>query len=133
MTLGFAKFTPNLRFLAGKSIMMDLGFSAYFGNSRYRSRCYSGVRIAKVRTRRYVSRHTPSGSTSIPWLNLRGRWLDNAGFHVNTPMTIHVMPGCIVLVAEDGGDNNTGKKDNSAGNNMEQGKAALKAAKDEDS
>lgn len=48
-------------------------------------------------------------------------------------MTVHVMPGCIVLVAGDGRDNNTGNKDNSAGNNTEQGKAALKATKKDSS
>lgn len=64
--------------------------------------------------------------SQIPWLNLRGRWLDNAGFHVNTPMTIHVMPGCIVLVAGDGdSENDTG--------NDRQSKAAKQAAKKDSS
>ena len=87
--------------------------------------CASQVRAAKVQTTHYFSRNTSSGSISVPWLNLRGRWLDAAGFHVNTPMTIHVMPGCIVLVAGDGRDNNTG--------NDTQSKAALKAAKKDSS
>ena len=100
--------------------MADRDFTAL----RRCSQCHSQVRAAKVQTTFYSARNTPSGSLPVPWLNLRGRWLDAVGFRVNTPMTIHVMPGCIVLVTDDGKTEN---------GNDGQSKAALKAAKKDSS
>jgi hypothetical protein len=37
---------------------------------------------------------------TVPWLQLKGHWLEQAGFNVDTPVTIRVMQGCLVLTAE---------------------------------
>lgn len=37
---------------------------------------------------------------TVPWLQLKGHWLEQAGFTINTPVTIRVMQGCLVLTAE---------------------------------
>lgn len=30
---------------------------------------------------------------TVPWLQLKGHWLEQAGFTINTPVTIRVMQG----------------------------------------
>ena len=39
--------------------------------------------------------------SAIPWINIQGQWLEQAGFSINTPIKIRVMDGCLVLTAED--------------------------------
>ena len=36
----------------------------------------------------------------VPWLQFKGHWLDQAGFGIDTPVTIRVMEGCLVLTSE---------------------------------
>lgn len=36
----------------------------------------------------------------VPWIQLRGHWLKQAGFEINTPVKVRVMDGCLVLTAE---------------------------------
>jgi hypothetical protein len=31
---------------------------------------------------------------------MKGHWLDQAGFAIDTPVTVRVMDGCLVLTAE---------------------------------
>ncbi|MCU7920886.1 MAG: type I toxin-antitoxin system SymE family toxin [Candidatus Thiodiazotropha sp. (ex Epidulcina cf. delphinae)] len=33
----------------------------------------------------------------VPWIQLKGHWLKQAGFEINTPVKVRVMPGCLVL------------------------------------
>jgi hypothetical protein len=36
----------------------------------------------------------------VPWIQMKGHWLDQAGFSIDTPVTVRVMEGCLVLTAE---------------------------------
>lgn len=36
----------------------------------------------------------------VPSIRLKGHWLRQAGFEINTPVKIRVMQGCLVLTAE---------------------------------
>ncbi len=36
----------------------------------------------------------------VPWLQMKGIWLEKAGFHIDTPIRVRVMEGCLVLTAE---------------------------------
>jgi toxic protein SymE len=36
----------------------------------------------------------------VPWLQLKGHWLARAGFTIDTPVTIQVTDGCLVLRVE---------------------------------
>ena len=36
----------------------------------------------------------------VPWIQLKGHWLQQAGFAINTPVKVRVMDGCLVLTAE---------------------------------
>jgi len=38
--------------------------------------------------------------SSVPWINIRGQWLEKAGFTIQTPITVRVMDGCLVLTVE---------------------------------
>ena len=41
-----------------------------------------------------------NSQAKVPWLQLRGHWLDQAGFSIDTPVTVRVMEGCLVLTTE---------------------------------
>ena len=43
----------------------------------------------------------PTGAgRPVPWIQLKGYWLQQAGFEIDTPLKVRVMPGCLVLTAE---------------------------------
>jgi toxic protein SymE len=42
-----------------------------------------------------------SGSRAVPWIQMKGHWLDQAGFSIDTPVTVRVMDGCLVLTADE--------------------------------
>jgi hypothetical protein len=37
----------------------------------------------------------------VPWLQMRDRWLAQAGFDIRVPVRIRVMHGCLVLTVEE--------------------------------
>jgi toxic protein SymE len=37
----------------------------------------------------------------LPWIQLKGYWLQQAGFEINTPVKVRVMDGCLVLTTAD--------------------------------
>jgi toxic protein SymE len=37
----------------------------------------------------------------VPWLQMKGRWLAQAGFDIRVPVRIRVMHGCLVLTIEE--------------------------------
>lgn len=41
-----------------------------------------------------------SGCRTIPKIQMKGHWLRQAGFDVDTPIKIRVMDGCLVLTTE---------------------------------
>jgi len=38
--------------------------------------------------------------SNVPWINIQGQWLAQAGFLIHTPVKVRVMEGCLVLTAE---------------------------------
>lgn len=60
--------------------------------------------IRKVKTGRMVydyhrkTQYPPQAT--VPWLQLKGHWLEQAGFTIDSSVTIRVMRGCLVLTAE---------------------------------
>lgn len=36
----------------------------------------------------------------VPWIQLKGYWLEQAGFAIGTPLTVKVSKGKLVIVAE---------------------------------
>lgn len=37
----------------------------------------------------------------VPWIQMRGQWLEQIGFRIDTPITVRAMDGCLVLTAEE--------------------------------
>ena len=37
----------------------------------------------------------------VPWIQMKGKWLQQAGFDIDTPVKIRVMNGCLVLTKEE--------------------------------
>lgn len=58
------------------------------------------VRWAAVQPAVYPPLQQQHAWRKIPWLNLRGHWLDRAGFHIGTRYRIVVQNKKILLVVE---------------------------------
>jgi hypothetical protein len=43
----------------------------------------------------------PKRSVVVPWVQMKGRWLAQAGFDIRVPVRIRVMHGCLVLTVEE--------------------------------
>ena len=37
----------------------------------------------------------------VPWLQMKGLWLERAGFSADTAVKVRVMEGCLVITAEE--------------------------------
>jgi hypothetical protein len=44
----------------------------------------------------------PNRSVMVPWIQMRGRWLQAAGFAIGGKVKVNVRPGRLVLSAEEG-------------------------------
>jgi len=77
------------------------------------AKCKSGARLTqsktcqerciKVNRAYYLHRlkdDHAGASRPIPWIQLKGYWLQQAGFGINTPVKVRVMEGCLVLTTE---------------------------------
>ncbi len=38
--------------------------------------------------------------TKVPWIRMQGKWLEEAGFGIDTPIKVRVIKGCLVLTVE---------------------------------
>jgi len=38
---------------------------------------------------------------AVPWIRLKGYWIEQAGFTIGRPVKVRVMAGCLVLTVED--------------------------------
>ncbi len=43
----------------------------------------------------------PRPSRQVPWLQMRGDWLAAAGFDIQTPVRVRVMPGYLVVTIDE--------------------------------
>lgn len=73
----------------------------------------SGARLTKSKTCQernikvnqihymYTLKDDPAGcGRPVPWIQLKGHWLQQAGFEINTPVKVKVMDGCLVLTTQ---------------------------------
>ena len=60
------------------------------------------IRQIKIGSMMYEYRRKTKDNTqaTVPWLQLKGHWLDRAGFGIDTPVTVRIMEGCLVLTVE---------------------------------
>jgi hypothetical protein len=45
---------------------------------------------------------TSNRSVTVPWIQMRGRWLKAAGFAIGTKVRVRIQHGRLVLTAEEG-------------------------------
>jgi toxic protein SymE len=57
----------------------------------------------------YDYRRKDHSQACVPWLQLKGHWLERAGFEIGAPISVRVMEGCLVLIAETGEQAETGR------------------------
>lgn len=38
-------------------------------------------------------------SAPVPWIHIKGYWLDKAGFTIDTPVSVEVQDGCLIIKA----------------------------------
>ena len=67
----------------------------YTRSLKVRKGCYS--RSIKDKDH---SRFDRTVHSTVPWINIQGQWLENAGFSIDTPIKVRVMDGCLVLTVE---------------------------------
>ena len=72
----------------------------------------SGQRLRKSKTERHIKvnqihydyrtreQSPSSGNRSVPWIQMKGHWLRQAGFEIDTPIKVRVMDGCLVLTTQ---------------------------------
>lgn len=59
------------------------------------------IKVCRAHYEHQPKRNThPLPSRAVPWLQMKGLWLEQAGFDIDTPVRIRVMPGCLVLTTE---------------------------------
>ena len=78
-----------------------------------KTKCKSGARLTqsktcqerciKVNQIHYLYKlkddHAGAGRP-VPWIQMKGHWLQQAGFEIDTPVKVRVMDGCLVLTTE---------------------------------
>ena len=68
---------------------------------------FSTFRKLKVRKSYYYyqhgdfqPRHRHTESPAVPWVQIKGYWLNKAGFTIDTLLSVEVQQGCIILKTE---------------------------------
>lgn len=58
------------------------------------------IKVCRVFYERPKSHPPHQGDPAVPWIQMKGYWLEQAGFTVNAAVDIRVMPGCLVLTVK---------------------------------
>lgn len=58
------------------------------------------TRLIKTGQMTYDYRRKDRSQAKVPWLQLKGHWLEKAGFGIDVPVTVRVMEGCLVLTTQ---------------------------------
>ncbi len=50
----------------------------------------------------YKPKNAPAGfiRPPVPWIQLKGKWLEKVGFSIDSQVTITVSQGCLILTVE---------------------------------
>jgi toxic protein SymE len=59
------------------------------------------IKVNQIHYMRKLKDDPAGAGRPVPWIQLKGYWLQQAGFVINTPVKIRVMHGCLVLTAEE--------------------------------
>jgi len=58
------------------------------------------IKVNKIHYMRKLKGDDSGAGRPVPWIQLKGYWLRQAGFEINTPVKVRVMEGCLVLTTE---------------------------------
>jgi toxic protein SymE len=59
------------------------------------------IKVNQIHYMRQLKDDPTGAGRPVPWIQLKGYWLQQAGFEINTPLKVRVMPGCLVLTVEE--------------------------------
>jgi toxic protein SymE len=59
------------------------------------------IKVNQIHYMRQLKNDPAGAGRSVPWIQLKGYWLNHAGFQINTPVKVRVMEGCLVLTVQD--------------------------------
>jgi toxic protein SymE len=55
------------------------------------------IKVNQIHYMRQLKEDSVGAGRPVPWIQLKGYWLQRAGFEINTPVKVRVMDGCLVL------------------------------------
>jgi hypothetical protein len=58
------------------------------------------IKVIQIHYLRKLKYDPVGAGRPVPWIQLKGYWLQQAGFTINTPVKVRVMDGCLVLTTE---------------------------------
>jgi toxic protein SymE len=59
------------------------------------------IKVNQIHYMRKLKDDLIGAGRPVPWIQLKGHWLQQAGFEINTPVKVRVMNGCLVLTTTD--------------------------------
>ena len=59
------------------------------------------LRVRKTHRDYYLKGQSHKGNPTTALIQLKGRWLEQAGFSIDTPVTVTVHKKCLVLVPKE--------------------------------
>jgi toxic protein SymE len=59
------------------------------------------IKVNQIHYMRKLKNDPVGAGRPVPWIQLKGYWLQQAGFEINTPVRVRVMKGCLVLTTTD--------------------------------
>jgi hypothetical protein len=59
------------------------------------------IKVNQIHYMRQLKDDPAGAGRPVPWIQLKGYWLQQAGFAINTPVKVRVMNGCLVLTTTD--------------------------------
>ena len=65
------------------------------------SKALRQLKVGYVSIRHADSQDMTTYYNRCPGLNLKGHWLEEAGFDTDTPVEVRVLPGCLIITAQE--------------------------------
>ena len=59
------------------------------------------IKVNKIHYMRKLKDDLAGAGRPVPWIQLKGHWLQQAGFAINALVKVRVMNGCLVLTTTD--------------------------------
>jgi len=67
-----------------------------------KSRQHRNIKVNQFYYMRKLKGDPVGAGRPVPWIQLKGYWLREAGFEIDTPVKVRVMEGCLMLTTTEG-------------------------------